>query len=162
MFTLNSISQNVMNKEKLTNAEVDGYGWSYVSKCCKRVIYRYNKQNIQYIPKFPYDSDDSDEEDLRKCVCVMVENVYRRRGDEWDDKGGIWLFEIGSVYSIEDAMKKGWGKYIVRKRYRNGLFRFALLRMYILRYIRHLRHIIWMPGSKSTMLLEQEFYRRNV
>ena len=62
------------------------------------------------------------------------------------------------IYS-DSAMEQDWGKDIVRKPYRNGLFRFVLLRMYILRYIRYLRHITWMPGSKASKVLELNFYK---
>ena len=59
--------------------------------------------------------------------------------------------------SIKEAMEKPWGRDIVRKSYHNGLYRFVLLRMYILRYIRHLKHITWMPGSKTYKKTEKEF-----
>ena len=175
-----SLPQDELNdiKNKLENAEVDNYGWSYIESfnnsssrySRSSAIYRYNKNDIKYVM---YDDDydqfmEMDHGEIWEPPLepVRVENMYKRGKNQWWNKKWLWLGNIHEIYSIEDAMKKDWGKDIIRKRYRNkGLFRFVfrfvLLRIYILRYIRHLKHITWMPGSKAVMLIEQEYYRRN-
>ena len=37
------------------------------------------------------------------------------------------------------------------------LYHLILLRIYILRYIRHLKHITWMPGSIAVNKMIEEF-----
>ena len=42
------------------------------------------------------------------------------------------------------------------------LYHLILLRMYILRYIRHLKHITWMPGSIAVNKMIEEFDGKNI
>lgn len=178
--------------DTLNNAEVDGYGWSY--------IYTSNYENSQ-----GYDSDDYDDMSIQyeiqrfkkdqikymhnrlyfNCIQKLNQRLNGIRyhyTEEWynsNPQGTFtheWTLCSYSSYDyecsnwhetyenefiptkIEEVMKKPWGKDIIRNIYRNGLYRFILLRIYILRYIRHLRHIIWMPGSKEYKLLKFQFY----
>ena len=148
---------NIMAKSQLLNAEVDKYGWSYtLTYYGNSVIYRYNKNEITIYSGCTPPAINPN--------IVKVTNMYKKKmGDEWVKINQMWMWMwlegFDGPISIDDAVKHPGGKDIVRKYCRNGLFRFVLLRIYILRYIRHLKHITWMPGSVAVQRLEKQFYR---
>jgi len=165
----------------LKNAESDSNGWSYLINSPPDTIdfddtYRYKKNDVQcinnqtiYIESIQILREDIGDrpvwfEDIESDVTYKWLSC-NYKGFTFESNFGILTigksFKISNnikIYSMS-AMEQDWGKDIVRKPYRNGLFRFVLLRMYILRYIRYLRHITWMPGSKASKVLELNFYK---
>jgi hypothetical protein len=161
----------------LKNAESDSNGWSYViigepDDDDFYATYRFKKNGVQCINNETIYIEFIQE--LREYIDDRLV-PWTWRDDIDPDVTYKWLscpyneFTFRSYFTIltigkspntkyESAMDFDWGKDIVRNPYRNGLFRFILLRMYILRYIRYLRHITWMPGSKASKVLELEFY----
>ena len=151
-----------MAKSQLLNAEEDKYGWSYSSFHHGKYALRYDKNDIIIEPGCSTPGVNPD----FRCRFVKATNMYEKVGDEWVKLTQMWLWMwlegLDGPISINDAVKHPWGKDIVRKYCRNGLFRFVLLRIYMLRYIRHLKHITWMPGSVAVKRLEEQFYTRGL
>ena len=149
-----------MAKSQLLNAEEDKYGWSYSSFHHGKYALRYDKNDVTIEPT---NRRSGVNPDTLPVGLVKATNLYEKMGSEWVKLTSMWewrwLEGIDGPISINDAVKQPWGKDIVRKYCRNGLFRFVLLRIYILRYIRHLKHITWMPGSVAVQRLEKQFYR---
>jgi len=168
----------------LKNAESDSNGWSYVIITSPDDdgfydTYRFKKNDVQcinnetiyiehaqilaeYIGDKPVPWSMRDGTDLDITYKWLSHTC-----EKFTFRSYFTILTIGKSFKIsnnikiysDSAMEQDWGKDIVRKPYRNGLFRFVLLRMYILRYIRHLRHITWMPGSKAYKVIELEFYK---
>jgi len=136
--------------QMLLNAEVDKHEWSYTLLHKGQFVYRYKKKMVRFA-KTP------------NCDLVQAINMYERVGYKWVKLTHmwrwIWLSGIDGPVSIKDAMERPWGKEIVPKSL--NLFRIILTRTYILRYIRHLKHITWMPGSKAFKMIEKNFYENN-
>ena len=124
--------------------------------CIQRLDQKLNGTDYHYSEEW-YNSNPQGTFTHEWSLCL-----YNSYGYDYECSNSYETFKNDFIpISIKEAMEKPWGKDIIRKPYRNGLYRFILLRIYILRYIRHLRHIIWMPGSKAYKLLKYQFYERH-
>jgi len=124
--------------------------------CIQKLVQKLNGTRYHYSEEW-YNSNPQGTFTHEWSLCL-----YNSYGYDYECSNSYETFKNDFIpISIKEAMEKPWGKDIIRKPYRNGLYRFILLRIYILRYIRHLRHIIWMPGSKAYKLLKYQFYERH-
>ena len=92
---------------------------------------------------------------------VSKTNVYTKMKCEWD-KTKINIVEI-KVMSIEQAQKSSVlsrfvnNKLIKRSVYKNGIFKFTLLKLLVMKYCSYIRDKTWKPGSLQYQLAKERF-----
>jgi hypothetical protein len=160
---------------KLKNAEIDAYGWSYMYNEPYDTIdfgdfFRYKKDEIRiginstniyfgYIQLMSMGDMDEyinatkidDHKYSLNMSCNDFFDILTIEDYSYTSRNGFTIIHEWG------AMTHSWGKNIVRKQYRHGFIRLILLRIYILRYIRYLRHVTYMPCSIACKRAEKEF-----
>ena len=154
--------------KKLINAETDqeGYAWAKWYKNCgdnnkkrpecikfkpNKLKFNTNKGNDKYIW---YHYDFAPE-------FVSKIKGYTKMKCEWF-KTKINIVEI-EVLSIEQAQDPSLicrfveNKLIKRSVYKNGIFKFSLLKLLVMKYCSYIREKTWKPGSLQYQLAKERF-----
>jgi len=157
---------NGIRVKKLINAETDqkGYAWA------KWYTYKNHGDDIEQHPecikfkpnKLKFKGNDNKwyHYDFAPEL-VSKTNVYTKMKCEWD-KTKINIVEI-KVMSIEQAQKSSVlgrfvnNKLIKRSVYKNGIFKFTLLKLLVMKYCSYIRDKTWKPGSLQYQLAKERF-----
>ena len=156
--------------KKLINAETDqeGYAWAKWYKNCGDN----NKKRpecIKFKPnKLKFNDNESFINDINNkwyhydFAPELVSKIKVYKSDRPCYKIIIYIIDI-KVMSIEKAQKSTQlrqivgNKLIKRSVYKNGIFKFSLLKLLVMKYCSYIREKTWKPGSLQYQLAKERF-----
>jgi hypothetical protein len=155
---------NGIRVKKLINAETDqkGYAWAKWYKNRGDDIEK-RPECIKFKPnklKFKSDNNKWYHYDFAPEL-VSKTNVFTKMKCEWfKTKINIVEIEVLSIEQAQDPSLLGRfveNKLIKRSVYKNGIFKFIMLKLLVMKYCSYIREKTWKPGSVQYQMAKERF-----